>query len=133
MKPAVNHLLVELYASDFSTAKMFYGLFGFAVAWETPKLLVLTRRQVILCFWPGNDYITRLPPDTVRGHGVELIIMVEDIDEAYAVAMQHATMIDRLRLRPWGIKEFRIADPFGYFLKFAEPYDILDAPGPPAA
>ena len=37
-----------------------------------------------------------------------------------------ANVIEPLVLRPWGSKDFRSADPFGYYLRFTNKHNILD-------
>jgi len=107
------------------------------VIWERspdgPKgYLILKMDNNILCFWPGTDsvydqpYFKRFPKDTVRGYGVEIVIMVDDIDAYYAKVKDFANVVEPLVLQPWGLKDFRAADPFDYYLRFCPKHDILD-------
>ncbi len=135
--PAQNSTLLELHVSDFELVKEFYGKLGFEVVWERKPeekkgYLVIKKESNILCFWPGNDYVKKqsyfqnFPSDTKRGYGVEIVIMVEDIDKLYKQAEIFCKIVDKLKKQPWGLKDFRIEDPFGYYLRFTEPHDILD-------
>lgn len=137
MKPANNTILLELHIPDFEKAKDFYGKLGFEVVWERKPeekkgYLVIKRGDSILCFWPGNefvkeqDYFSQFSPDTKRGFGVEIVIMVENIDEFYDNAKQFAKVVEKLEVKPWGLKDFRIEDPFGFYIRFTEPHNILD-------
>ena len=94
MNKAKTDLLVELHVSDFQKVKDFYGKLGFEIVWERiPEdkkgYLVIKRNDAILCFWGGNEeiynqeYFYQFSKDTKRGYGVELVIMVEDIETYY--------------------------------------------------
>ncbi len=135
--PVQNHTLLELHVPDFERVKEYYGKLGFKVVWErTPEkakgYLILKMDNNILCFWPGTDsvyeqpYFKRFPKDTVRGYGVEIVIMVNDIDSYYEKVKDFANVVEPLVLQPWGLKDFRTADPFGYYLRFCPKHDILD-------
>lgn len=132
-----NQLHLELHVPDFSVVKDFYGKLGFSIVWERPPeehkgYLVLEREGTILCFWAGNEevynqsYFKKFPADTPRGYGVEVVIGVADIAGFYEVANKFAEVVDPLVTRPWGLQDFRIIDPFGYYIRFTEPHDVLD-------
>jgi uncharacterized glyoxalase superfamily protein PhnB len=136
-KPADNNLQLELHVPDFKPVIDYYSKLGFKVVWkrkpEADKgYLVIQRDNTILCFWSGTDavysqtYFKRFPKDTVRGYGVEIVIMVDDIDAYYEQVKDNANVIEPLVLRPWGSKDFRTADPFGYYLRFTTKHNILD-------
>lgn len=137
MKPAVNYLQLELHVPDFEPIKKYYGKLGFEVVWErVPEeakgYLVIKRGDVTLCFWSGTDavydqpYFKRFPKDTPRGYGVEVVIMVEDIDKFYDEVKDIANVVEPLVVQPWGLKDFRATDPFSYYLRFTSTHNILD-------
>lgn len=137
MRIAQNSIQIELHVPDFEKVKEFYGKLGFEVVWErTPEekkgYLVIKLDNNILCFWPGNEYVEKqsyfknFPTDTKRGYGVEIVIMVEDIEKLYKKVETFCNIVDRLQTQPWGLKDFRIEDPFGFYLRFTEPHNILD-------
>jgi lactoylglutathione lyase len=132
-----NHLQLELHVPDFATVLDFYGKLGFAKvrhnnAENNTDYLVMARDGTIINFWPGNDsvfsqpYFKRFPKDTKRGYGVELVITVDDIDGYYDSVRKFANVVEPLSLRSWGLKDFRVEDPFGYYLRFTEKHNILD-------
>lgn len=136
MKPAQNNILLELHVPDFEGVKDFYGKLGFKQVWERKPeadkgYLILKRGDNILCFWPGNEtvkeqtYFKQFPKDTKRGYGVEIVVMVEDIESFYNEVRGSANVVEELIERPWGLKDFRVEDPFGYYLRFTEPHNIL--------
>ena len=135
--PAQNSTLLELHVPDFEITKTFYEKLGFKVIWERKPegekgYLVMKRGNNVLCFWPGNDeifrqnYFKRFPKETPRGYGVEIVIHVEDVEGMYTKVQDFAEVTDKLMMLPWGLKDFRIVDPFGYYLRITEPHDILD-------
>jgi len=140
---ASGSTLVELHVPDLALAKRFYGRFGFRVARYEPPIdddgyLVLRRDDAILCFWGGtaavrrHEYFGRFPRTAKRGYAVEIALPVTDINRAYAVAKRARCVVEELRLRPWGARDFRIEDPFGFYIRITETHDVL-AEGPRAA
>jgi uncharacterized glyoxalase superfamily protein PhnB len=99
---------------------------------EAKGYLVMKMDETILCFWCGTDsvydqpYFRRFPKDTVRGYGVEVVIMVDDVDSYYERVKDEANIVEPLILQPWGSKDFRAVDPFGYYLRFSRKHNILD-------
>lgn len=137
MKDTNNRLQIELHVPDFGKVLNFYGKLGFKKVWHRSEhtnadYLVMEREGVVLCFWPGNDevykqsYFKKFPKDTKRGYGVELVITVDDIDNYYKEVEKFAKVVNPFVTRPWGLKDFRIEDPFGYYLRITERHDITD-------
>jgi uncharacterized glyoxalase superfamily protein PhnB len=85
-----------------------------------------------LCFWSGIEAVheqpcfKRFPKDTPRGYGVEAVIMVDDIEDYCERVKEAANVVEPLVVRPWGSKDFRTADPFGYYPRFISKLNILD-------
>jgi len=107
------------------------------VIWERPPsgkkgYLVLKLGSNILCFWAGNQkvwehsYFGAFPMKTKRGYAVEIVIMVAKIEPFYRKARKFVKIVERLQLQPWGLKDFRIEDPFGFYIRFTEPHNILN-------
>ena len=136
-KPTVNRILIELHVPDFEKVKEFYGKLGFDVVWERKPeakkgYLVMKNEDNVLCFWPGNkevynqSWFKQFPKNTKTDYGVELVIMINNIESLYQKVKKFAKIADKLETRPWGLKDFRIVDPFGYYLRFSEPHNILN-------
>lgn len=137
MKPAQNNILLELHVPNFEKTKDYYKKMGFKVVWERKPegfkgYLILKMDNNILCFWAGNkhvyeqEYFKQWSKDTKRGYGVEIVIMVKDIENYYRKVKDFANVYEPLQLRPWGLKDFRTEDPFGYYLRFTSLHNILD-------
>lgn len=128
---------IELHVPAFAPVKAFYGGLGFTVVREEvgddgDGYLVLRRGPNVLRFWPGSDAVGRhehfgsAPASTPRGHGVEVVIAVDDLDAVYAAARGFARIVSPLQERPWGLRDFRALDPFDYYLRITEPHDPLE-------
>ena len=137
MKPAQNDILVELHVPDFELAKDFYGKLGFKVVREEKAqgedgYLVLKKDSSIICFWPGNEivwqqpYFKDSPKNTKRGYGVEIVIMIDDIENFYNEVKKFAKIVEELKYKSWGLKDFRIEDPFGFYIRFTQKFNILN-------
>ena len=137
LKPAQNNILLELHVDDFEKVKEFYGKLGFKAVWERKPeakkgYLIIKLDDNILCFWPGNEQVynqswfKKFPKDTKRGYGVEIVIMVKDVKRQYEKIKPFAKIADKLQKQAWGLWDFRIEDPFGYYLRITEYHDILD-------
>lgn len=133
----INHLLIELHIPDFKKVKDFYGKLGFSVVWEREPeemkgYLVMKMDESILTFWAGNKnvyqhpYFKKFDSKTKRGYGVEIAIMVNDLENYYKKVKKFTKVVEPLATQPWGLKDFRIEDPFGFYLRFTEPHNILD-------
>ncbi len=136
-KSTQSSVLLELHVPDFEKAKKFYKQLGFKVVWERKPedkkgYLVMKNENNILCFWPGNkevwqqSYFKNFPKNTKRGYAVEVVIMTKDVEKLYKRCKKFAKITEDLRIKPWGLKDFRIEDPFGFYLRITEHHDILD-------
>lgn len=137
---ALTDTTIELSVDSFEKAKDFYSKLDFQVVWEEPPkdqngYLVMKFNNSILCFFCGNDevynhiYFKNFPKNTKRGYGVEISIPVENIDAYYqkiSSQLDKKIIYQPLEEKPWGKKDFRIEDPFGYFLRFNEPWNVLE-------
>lgn len=130
-----SDVLIELHVPDIKRAKRFYARFGFRVVREEDAragdgYLVLRRGASVMCFWGGtaavraHPYFGRFGRVSKRGYGVEIVIPVADIAASYRVARASRCVVEELRRREWGARDFRAEDPFGFYLRFTEPYPI---------
>lgn len=63
--------------------------------------------------WSAADPTVRRPPQ-----GVEIVIEVDDVDaEAGAVSEAGWPVDQPLTDQPWGLRDFRILDPDGYYIR----------------
>lgn len=138
---ALSDIIIEMHVPDFNIVKDFYGKLGFKKVWEYPPkersgYLVMRRQQSILAFFCGNkevynhSFFKRFPKTTRRGYGMEICIYISDQDiKTYYTdlkkRLQKKHIVSQLDMRPWGSRDFRMVDPFGYYLCIREPKNIL--------
>lgn len=143
-KPVRNNLIVELHIPDLELAKNFYSKLGFVeTMYDKPNekeqgYLTMTRKEkagnTMLNFYGGDErvytqtFFKQFPKDTKRGFEVSVTIVTEEIDELYKRASKELSkniVRDIIELtdhsNKW--KDFRMVDPFGYYLRFTEPLD----------
>lgn len=120
---------IELHVPDFGPVKDFYGRLGFRVEREEAGddgYLVMRRGTIALAFWSGSaavarhSFFGRFPVGTPRGVGVEIIVEVEDVEALYEAVRASLRVVAPLQRRPWGARDFRLEDPFGYYLRITE-------------
>ena len=124
-------VLVELHVPDFAPVLEFYSRLGFVIAFREESYLVLRRGESVLNFYGGSleiyrhSYFSRYAEDTKRGFGVEIVIFDLDVRALYESVEQELKVVTPLKLRPWGKWDFRLEDPFGYYLRVSEPYNSV--------
>ncbi len=135
MRKLTSDVMLELHVPSFEEAKRFYGDLGFKVVWERkPKnregFLVMRRDASVLNFYCGNEhvyehiYFRRFPKNTKRGYAMEIIIPVDDIKKLYKqVVKKHKDKTTRPLKKRFTRPDFRMVDPFGFYLRFVERYD----------
>ena len=132
-----NKVQIELHVEDFEPIKAYYSKLGFEINWERKPegfkgYLVMSMNGNTLCFWAGNDQVYNQPyfkqysQNSKRGYGVELVIMVQDIQSYYESVSGFANVVEPLTKQPWGLYDFRAVDPAGFYLRFTSEHDVLD-------
>ena len=118
---------IELFVDDVEASIRFYErALGFQLERRDPDYASLRRGEAVLGLGP----VTKVPPNGegpgftqqrlsgVRGAGVEIVLEVDDIEAALSrVERAGAPLADGLRQRPWGLWDFRLADPDGYYVR----------------
>lgn len=145
MKKAItNNLIIELHVPDFDIVKNFYSKLGFSIAMDDipnekdPGYLTMIREdklgKTMLNFYGGDErvynqsYFKQFPKETKRGYATEITICVSDIEEMYQKVLSQLkeSVIRELKEiedhgHVW--KDFRMVDPFGFYLRFTELID----------
>jgi lactoylglutathione lyase len=119
---------VEIFVSDFARSRAFYESLGFAVLREWQDWAMLALGDNVLDLQAddhavaGPHYFTPEISRFPRGTGVEISIEVEEIDALYERARKLGVdIVKPIQDRPWKARDFRIADPDGYFIRFTTP------------
>jgi lactoylglutathione lyase len=117
---------LELFVEDTQASIGFYTrVLGFEVEREEPGVYASLRNgSVVLGIGPisklddEGGYFTEEIASLRRGLGVEIVLEVEDVDGwCRRVSDSGYPVSEPMRERPWGLKDFRIADPDGYYLR----------------
>ena len=135
-------LRLELFVDDLAGSEDFYtGLLGFEVEKRSDGYVSLRRGSVLFGLgpiaklpadddrpWPrphgwlrpyGPGFTRRRLADD-RGAGVEIVLELDDVGQVAALhdrCLAADVVVDDLRQRPWGLWDFRIVDPDGYYLR----------------
>jgi lactoylglutathione lyase len=137
--PYLTDLQLELHVDNFSTAEQFYQLLGFQPVYSEEQYRVISRGRTVINLYGGDErvyshsFFSQYSPHSPRGLGVEIIIFVDELDAVFDRISKSATVQAPIRLRPWGVRDFRIVDPFGYYLRISEPYNTVERTTPSTA
>ena len=143
MKEISNNLVLELHVPDFSKVREFYGLFGFVeLMYDSTSgggsdlgYLVMKREDKIgdssINFYGDKEKVSKhahfrdFPEDTCRGYGVEITVPVSDVEKLWGEVsgvLRAEQISQELTLKRWGKKDFRVVDPFGFYIRFTGSY-----------
>ena len=119
-------LRIELFVDDLDTSIGFYAALGFAVERREHDYASLRWGDAVIGLGP----IAKLPATGegpgftqerlagVRGAGTEIVLEVDNLDVALAaVRAAGHPLADEPADQPWGLRDFRLADPDGYYLR----------------
>jgi hypothetical protein len=144
-EPVRNNLILELHVPSFAPVREFYGKFGFSEVdydpisgggqsdlgyFEIKREDDLGRTQ--LNFYgdkdsvSGHAHFNHFPPDTPRGYGVEVTIPVSDVIMLWnevGSQLPASSISEALVIKRWGKRDFRVVDPYGFYVRFTEPVD----------
>jgi catechol 2,3-dioxygenase-like lactoylglutathione lyase family enzyme len=112
--PSTEQLVVEVYARDMARSIAFYQALKFetlaieydfvVMAWENHRFFLEARSDL---------------PAPIDQPQANLRIMVPDVDRYWAIAQQlGARVIKPIADRDYGLRDFTIADPDGFDLRF---------------
>jgi lactoylglutathione lyase len=125
----LTDVYIELHVPDFQKAIQFYSRLGFKLLWRTDDYLVMKKKKSVLNFYGGNQkvyshsYFGRFKKTTKCGYGVEIIIPVDRVERFYNSVRKFAKIVQPLQLKKWGRRDFRVVDPFGFYLRITERYE----------
>jgi len=114
-------LRFEIFPEDLDAAADFYQrVLGFALVRDErgsdQPYLAVERDAVHIgaAALPGDrERSLRLPPN-----GVEIVLEVDDLAaERDRVSRAGWPVADEVALQPWGLRDFRLVDPSGYYLR----------------
>jgi catechol 2,3-dioxygenase-like lactoylglutathione lyase family enzyme len=112
--PPTEQLVVEVYARDLARSVEFYQALGFE--------LLAAESDFIVLAWENHRFFLEARPDLpapIDQPQANVRIMVCDVDRYWAIAQQlGARVIKPIADRDYGLRDFTIADPDGFGLRF---------------
>jgi uncharacterized glyoxalase superfamily protein PhnB len=116
---------LELFTSNIpQTVRFYQDVLGFKpLNSASPNYQPIQNGQVLLGIGLleslGNShYFNTYQNDTKFGYGVEIVFEVDDIQLIYnKVKRSNVEIESELKDRPWGLKDFRLIDPNGYYIR----------------
>ena len=114
-----EQLRIEFFPSDVDRSVAFYGLLGFEVTGRSAgppayASVKLGDVRIGLCEAAPVDPATRALPV-----GTEIVIEVDDVQQRRDEFVGRGVVLAAdLVEREWGLSDFRVTDPDGYYLRF---------------
>jgi predicted enzyme related to lactoylglutathione lyase len=116
-------LRCEIFPSDLdATADFYVRVLEFSLVRDErdagQPYLALNRDDVQIgaAARPEMNRGPRRPPV-----GVELVIEVDDLDQCHNQVLDAGWPVDEpITRQPWGLRDFRLTDPSGYYLRLTE-------------
>lgn len=116
-------LRLELFVDDVNVSLSFYrDVLGFELIGENASYKSLQYEQSriavqdIRTLEPGHP----LAEAGKRGLGVEIVLEVGDVTPLHQRVQAQWAQSTELKRQPWGLKDFRMTDPDGYYWRISE-------------
>ncbi|MGM5059498.1 VOC family protein (plasmid) [Rhizobium leguminosarum] len=117
------HLSLELFVETPETSIDFYRrVLGFESQGSSSTeytmlkngdaVIAINSRSVL-----SSDHPLRIDTGHRAGLGVEIVLKVADVEDAYRAAKESDWPVSDLALQPWGLRDFRLIDPDGYYVR----------------
>ena len=114
----------ELFVDNPEKTVQFYQeMFGFEIIKSEDRYTEIKQGEVRIGIGSTNklakDHHFNPEIKTQRkGLGVEIVFEVDDVDEVHKhIQGKNYPIETKMRMREWGKKDFRIADPDGYYIR----------------
>lgn len=121
-----GRLRLELFVDDLGKSEQFYaGVLGFERVRNEGGYAVVRMGTVefglgTVGSLPSKHYFRPEIGKERKGLGTEIVIEVDDVNAAFErVKKSGHTILTPLGKRPWGLTDFRLADPDGYYLRIS--------------
>lgn len=118
-------LRLELFIESVEQSVEFYrDILGFDVPKELIDTYVSIRKGDVILGLEEMKHLPQHHPLKISnssqqaGLGVEIVLEVEDVHDMYNKVVATGYPIEtQLTKRPWGLEDFRLVDPDGYYLR----------------
>ena len=122
-------VFVEFYVEDLAYyARLFCDALGFSVERDESDFMELRSAGAVVLLNGFADLGDGHPFDGFRarndrGFGIEIGVVVADLLAAHTAALQvEDCSVTGIVARDWGMTDFRILTPHGYYLRVTTPY-----------
>ncbi len=127
-KPTGMSLRLEVFVSDVEKSAEFYTrVLGFERLDGESDYVPVRSGSVTIGLGPaaGLHKLHHFNPDVQnsrRGLGMEIVLEVDDVKSYFenVKASGYKGKLTPLRTQPWGLTDFRIVDPDGYYLRITD-------------
>ena len=114
-------LRLEIFTSDYARCIHFYTkVLQFDIVRNEPRYLYIRKGSVYLAALPdpSRETVTEKASYRQPPRGVEIVLEVDDLDAQRVQVVEKGWKLDSdIRMQPWGLRDFRITDPDGYYLR----------------
>lgn len=116
-------LRIEIFVADVERSAAFYErVLGFEREAASDGYVAVRRGSARVGIGAMSglraDHPLKAAPGERTGLGVEIVIEVDDVDAACrATEASGHPLLSPLRAQPWGGRDFRLADPDGYYVR----------------
>jgi catechol 2,3-dioxygenase-like lactoylglutathione lyase family enzyme len=125
LKPHGMTLRLELFVSDMQKSIDFYTrVLGFERLPGEPSYVPVRTGSVVIGLGPAKElpkqhHFNPEIQEGRRGLGPEIVLEVDDVESYFAKVKGsgYAKILSPLRKQSWGLTDFRVADPDGYYLR----------------
>ena len=117
------HSKIELFCTDFAVSIEFYKKLGFQLLLQKEDdYSIMKRHQFIIAISPVKKSRSlrihrrfKLPP-----HGIEIVFYTDRLNELRYELIQQGISTTEIIRQPWGLNDFRLTDPDGYYIRISE-------------
>lgn len=123
--PPTMSLRLELFVSDLEKSSDFYTqVLGFERLKAEAEYVPVRSGSVLIGLSQAaalgrKHYFNPEIQTSRRGLGTEIVLEVDDVQALFAKvnAADRQRILSPVRKQPWGLSDFRVADPDGYYLR----------------
>ena len=115
-------LAIEIFPSDLKKSLRFYTHhLGFSLQKDGGTYAYVKKDNIFIIMVESDFGDKRAEIERLRQPptGFEIVIEVDDLEaERDALVAKRIKLLEDITLRSWAMKDFRLLDPHGYFLRY---------------
>jgi hypothetical protein len=121
---------IELYVADPGPyRRLLVEVLGLAERRVSPAVVLFEGAATVILHAgaadlpPVHPFAAPLRAGARRGVGTEICLEVDDVEAVFGAVATLAGfgVSEPLAMRPWGLRDFRVTTPDGYYLRVTEP------------